>query len=376
MVVRIELDDPNIGWTQYGPSDYILEKMKAWLVKYVWNRDKLSKYERSESLYIVGPSKIGKTDTCYNLLNKNGAYCKVFVIDTYTNWQAFHDYVEQNGLPDFVLVDELGRGWKNIFGGQKTITYALNSKNKITIEYGRPCIYLCNPDSDVFNDRDFSSSKRSWLEDNLFGGEPIYLKQNFINGASVKEYNRFAGNIKWRNIDPEIRKYIGFGSKEFESFPMPVQNRFLDEATGKYISKLRNIDPEIRKHIGFESKEFKSFPIVVQDKFLGEATDKYISELRNREFGNLGLINRITEKDGSRLCVNDSFYYNAADDGLCRNDIDSSTDTDESGVYYGPADEFYAGAADACGSNVHDNVSDKSYAEAADAYVDWYMQNY
>jgi hypothetical protein len=132
MVVRIELDDPNIGWTQYGPSEYIPEKMKEWLVKYVWNRDKLSKYERAESLYIVGPSKIGKTDTCYNLLNKNGQHCKVFVIDTYTNWQAFHNYIEENGLPDFVLVDdisieEMGREWKNLLGAQKTITYALNS---------------------------------------------------------------------------------------------------------------------------------------------------------------------------------------------------------------------------------------------------------
>jgi hypothetical protein len=148
---------------------------------------------------------------------------------------------------------------------------------------------------------------------------------------------------------------------------MPVQNRFLDEATGKYISKLRNIDPEIRKHIGFESKEFKSFPIVVQDKFLDEATDKYISELRNREFGNLGLINRITEKDGSRLCVNDSFYYSAADDGLYRNNNYDSANTDSS-----TDDGFYAGTADACGRNVYDNVSDKSNAEAADAYV----QNY
>jgi hypothetical protein len=204
MVVRIELDDPNIGWTQYGPSEYIPEKMKEWLVKYVWNRDSLSRYERAESLYIVGPSKTGKTDTCYNLLNKDGTHCKVFVIDTYTNWKAFHDYIEENGLPDFVLVDdisveELGRGWKNLFGGQKTITYALDSRNKVTTAYGRPCIYLCNPDSDVFNDPNFSSSKILWLEDNIFGGEPIYLEQSFINGVSVKKCSKYAGDIKWRN---------------------------------------------------------------------------------------------------------------------------------------------------------------------------------
>src|SRR5215471_17316655 len=118
MTLKIELDDVNIEWTQYGPSKYIPEIMKQWLIKYVWNRDSLPKYERVESLYIVGPSKIGKTDTCFNLLNKNGQHCKVFVIDTYTNWRAFHAYIQENGLPDFVLIDDismedLGREWKN-----------------------------------------------------------------------------------------------------------------------------------------------------------------------------------------------------------------------------------------------------------------------
>jgi hypothetical protein len=245
MVLRIELDDVNIGWTQYGPSIYIPERMKQWLVKYIWNRDKLSRYERSESLYIVGPSKTGKTDTCYNLLNKDGTYCKVFVIDTYTNWSAFHKYIEENGLPDFVLVDdisvdELGREWKNLLGAQKTITYALSPTKKVTIEYGRPCIYLCNPDSDIFYSDDFKSSKKSWLKDNLFGGEPIYLEQNFINGANVKRYNKFAGDIRCKNIDPEIRKYIKFEDDRFESFPQPVQDRFLNEATEEYIKELNN----------------------------------------------------------------------------------------------------------------------------------------
>ena len=103
-------------------------------------------------MYIVGPSKIGKTDTCYNLLNKDGKHCKVFVIDTYTNCKSFHDYLKENGLPDFVLVDdisieELGREWKNFLGGQNTITYAISSTNKVTINYSRPCICLCNPDA-------------------------------------------------------------------------------------------------------------------------------------------------------------------------------------------------------------------------------------
>jgi hypothetical protein len=289
MVIKIELNDPNIGWTQYGPSMYIPERMKQWLIKYVWNRDKLSKYERMETLYVVGPSKAGKTDTCYNLLNKNGQYCKVFVIDTYSNWKAFHAYIQENGLPDFVLVDdisveELGREWKNLLGSQKTITYALTPTNKVTIEYGRPCIYLCNPDSDVFSNNDFSPAKRSWLKANIFDGEPIYLEVDFINGERVENYNRFAGNTKCKNIDPEIRKYIRFEDDKYDSFPSVVQERFLQEATEEYIKefKWRNINPEIRKYIGFCDDEYKAFPSTVQERILSEATEEYMTELRNR----------------------------------------------------------------------------------------------
>jgi hypothetical protein len=201
--------------------------------------------QRIKSLYIVGPTNTGKTDTCYNLLNKEGNYCEIFTIDTYTNWQSFHEYIEDNGLPDFVFVDdinieELGRTWKNVFGAQKTITYALAPTKKVTTAYGRPCIYLCNPDSDVFSSGDFSPSKKSWLQGNIFGGEPIYLEQDFISGKSVRIHSKFAGKVRCEDIDPEIRKYIGFGNDDFEYFPSAVQNRFLNKATEKYITELEN----------------------------------------------------------------------------------------------------------------------------------------
>jgi hypothetical protein len=238
-------------------------------------------------LYIVGPSKTGKTDTCYNLLNKDGTHCKVFVIDTYTNWRAFHEYTEENGLPDFVLVDdisidEMGREWKNLLGAQKTITYALNPTNKVTTAYGRPCIYLCNPDSDVFNSNDFSSSKRSWLEDNIFGGKPIYLEQDFINGASVKQYGKFAGNARWKNIDPEIRKYIGFVSDDFESFPPTIQKRFLNEAAElrNKLNKTNITDGNTSVYYSFYTNE--SYGSSVYDSFTtmnGSAADDESDEL-------------------------------------------------------------------------------------------------
>jgi hypothetical protein len=57
---------------------------------------------------------------------------------------------------------------------------------------------------------------------------------------NVEKYNRFAGDIKCKNIDPEIRKYIGFEDNEFESFPQPVQDKFLSEAIEDYIKELKN----------------------------------------------------------------------------------------------------------------------------------------
>lgn len=49
-----------------------------------------------------------------------------------------------------------------------------------------------------------------------------------------------AGDIKCKNIDPEIRKYIRFKDDEYESFPLHVQSRFLNEATEDYISELKD----------------------------------------------------------------------------------------------------------------------------------------
>jgi hypothetical protein len=64
------------------------------------------------------------------------------------------------------------------------------------------------------------------------------LEQSFINGSNLERYNKFAGNIKCKNIDPEIRKYIGFESQYFESLPQPVQDMFLNKAIKKYIREL------------------------------------------------------------------------------------------------------------------------------------------
>jgi hypothetical protein len=61
------------------------------------------------------------------------------------------------------------------------------------------------------------------------------LKQDFTSGKSVRKHTRFAGKVRYDNIDPEIRKYIGF-----DFFPSAVQERFLDEVTEGYITKLKN----------------------------------------------------------------------------------------------------------------------------------------
>jgi hypothetical protein len=157
----------------------------------------------------------------------------------------------------------------------------------------------------------------------------------------VKQYGKFAGKVRWRNIDPEITKYIKFGSDEFESFPSTIQNRFLKKATDKYEKEL----------------EDKLEHISIYDSF-------------NSEFYHSGVDYR------SGLC--DSYHPTPPPTPPSTPYPDESNTNNKphgNSVYYDTT-EVYGSAADACGSNVYDNVSDKYYADVADTYVEWYMQNY
>jgi hypothetical protein len=154
---------------------------------------------------------------------------------------------------DDINFEEIGREWKNLFGAQKTITYALTPTKKVTREYGRPCIYLCNPDADIFRNNDSKTTRRSWLEDNLFGGKPIYLEVNFVNGQVVKNYNRFAGDIRCENIAPGIRKHIEFSDDEFDDLPSAIQKIYLDRAIKDYVIELDN---RMKYRNYYEASEF------------------------------------------------------------------------------------------------------------------------
>ena len=73
----------------------------------------------------------------------------------------------------------------------------------------------------------------------------------------IKQY------IKCKNIDPQIREYIGFGDDEFKSFSQAVQDRFLNKATERYIKELEENKENIYGNIifcdGGTSSTFGSF---------------------------------------------------------------------------------------------------------------------
>jgi hypothetical protein len=124
----------------------------------------------------------------------------------------------------------------------------------------------------------------NYIKDNLFGGELIYLELDLIYGMNVK------------NIDPEIRKYIGFGDDEFESFPLPVQDRFLNEAAEEYITELKKIKIKYR-----------------------------ISE---------------TEADYSGLYLNSNIYVDTTDGGLYKNSISNCELCRNNSIYDSAVDTY------------------------------------
>ena len=57
-------------------------------------------------------------------------------------------------------------GRKAFIGAQREFTVTDKYRKKRTVKWGKPCIYLCNPDQDPFND--ISLMDRDWYNANMF----------------------------------------------------------------------------------------------------------------------------------------------------------------------------------------------------------------
>lgn len=108
---------------------------------------------RPKSLFLVGASRMGKTEWARSL----GCH-------TYFNHMFNLD--DWNHAGRYLVIDDIEWKYfparKALLGAQSTFTMTDKYRKKVTLAWGKPCIYLCNKDMDVFN----SCDEYEWLKDN------------------------------------------------------------------------------------------------------------------------------------------------------------------------------------------------------------------
>jgi len=72
-----------------------------------------------------------------------------------------------NASADFLVVDDIEWKYvpskKAILGAQKQFTMTDKYKKKVTLTWGKPTIYLCNPDMDEYH----YCPEKEWLKGNV-----------------------------------------------------------------------------------------------------------------------------------------------------------------------------------------------------------------
>lgn len=117
--------------------------------------------DRPKSLVIISPSRYGKTEWARSL----GSH---IYLSSYFNLDTFLE-----GLPtsSYLVLDDIPVDnkpfWKSFFGGQKEFTLTDKYRKKVKVRWGKPCIYLCNPDLSPWAvGTRLSTDFLDWLDDN------------------------------------------------------------------------------------------------------------------------------------------------------------------------------------------------------------------
>lgn len=109
--------------------------------------------DRPLSLFLVGASRLGKTEWARSL-------------GTHTYFNSMFNLDDWNPMADYLVIDDIE--WKYVpakkalLGAQAQFTMTDKYRKKVTLTWGKPCIYLCNKDMDVYN----SCEEAMWLRDN------------------------------------------------------------------------------------------------------------------------------------------------------------------------------------------------------------------
>lgn len=136
-----------------------------------WVDEELNKNDRPKSLWLVGPSRTGKTEWARSLGEKhlywNGSI-DLGTFDPQAQYSIFDDF-DWKYLP-----------YKKQFGGgQKQFVVTDKYRKKKTITWGKPSIFIWNPDNNPWND--FTAKEIDWWMVNCIRvviTEPLFSIEN------------------------------------------------------------------------------------------------------------------------------------------------------------------------------------------------------
>lgn len=120
-----------------------------------WARGNIGINERPISLCLCGPSRMGKTEWARSL-GRHSYFAEMFNLDDFKcdgEYAIFDDFK----LESIITY----KGW---FGGQKEFTVTDKYRHKKTIKWGKPSIFLCNPDR---KPHFVDSISQSWWDSNV-----------------------------------------------------------------------------------------------------------------------------------------------------------------------------------------------------------------
>lgn len=112
----------------------IPQEIRDWLL--TWDQS------RPKTLFLCGPTRTGKT--CWaRSLGEHMYFCCMFNLNDWSN------------SAQYLVIDDFNWEFfpnkKGFWGAQDTFTLTDKYKGKRTVKWGKPMIYICNPDQDPFN---------------------------------------------------------------------------------------------------------------------------------------------------------------------------------------------------------------------------------
>lgn len=118
--------------------------------------------DRPVSLLLIGGSRLGKTEWARHI-GLHNYWCGQFNMDGFREDVKYAVFDDFGGFKFFPM-------WKCWLGAQKEFAMTDKYRKKMTLKWGKACIWLCNPEDDPRVD--LNASQKEWFDINV---KTVYL---------------------------------------------------------------------------------------------------------------------------------------------------------------------------------------------------------